>query len=245
MRSHGGGITCVQDIAGQSPSGREQYGAGSEQRGVNVARARAGRDPSTLAPEPAGELDELTLRRAQRGDEAGCRALVDRYQRPVFALLHRMLGPARADRVEDLAQETFLHVFRSLAGFAPLGPARLSTWILTIASRRAIDELRRAGRAEPDRDRLGGLAPGDAEGAPPARADQSAYQSALAAEVAAAVAALAPQCRAAFILRAFHGFEYGEIARALGCEVGTVKSRLSRARAELRRALRDEEDGDE
>ena len=60
---------------------------------------------------------------------------------------HVVLQLARRDRVEDLAQETFLSVFRSLGQFAPLGPARLSSWILTIASRRAIDELRRAGEA--------------------------------------------------------------------------------------------------
>jgi RNA polymerase sigma-70 factor (ECF subfamily) len=206
---------------------------------VNVAGARADRDAPTPAIEPAAELDELTLRRAQRGEQAACRALVERYQRPVFALLRRMLGAARDDRAEDLAQETFLHVFRSLAGFAPLGPARLSTWILTIASRRAVDELRRSGRA-------GQTEELDAAAlVSPARADEGARRSALAGQVAAAVAALPPEYRAAFLLRAYHGFDYGEIARALDCEIGTVKSRLNRARAELRRALRDEEDGDE
>jgi len=203
-----------------------------------VAGARADRDVPTLAIEPANEIDELTLRRAQRGDQAACRALVERYQRPVFGLLHRMLGPARSDRVEDLAQETFLHVFRSLAAFAPLGPARLSTWILTIASRRAVDELRRSGRTGETADL------DEAQVASTERADEGARRSALAARVAAAVAALAPEYRAAFLLRAYHGFDYGEIARALECEIGTVKSRLSRARAELRRALR-EDDGDE
>ena len=203
-----------------------------------MAGARADRDTWTLAIEPAAELDELTLRRAQRGEEVACRALVERYQRPVFALLHRMVGAPRADRVEDLAQETFLHVFRSLAAFAPLGPARLSTWILTIASRRAVDELRRSGRAgetaELEESAL----------VSPAQTDEGARRSALAARVAAALAALAPEYRAAFLLRAYHGFDYGEIARALECEIGTVKSRLSRARAELRRALRDEDDDD-
>jgi RNA polymerase sigma-70 factor (ECF subfamily) len=206
---------------------------------VNVAGVRADRGTPTPAIESAAELDELTLRRAQRGEQAACRALVERYQRPVFALLHRMLGPAADDRVEDLAQETFLHVFRSLAGFAPLGPARLSTWILTIASRRAVDELRRSGRAKETQELE------EAALASPARADDGARRSALAGRVAEALAALAPEYRAAFLLRAYHGFDYGEIARALECEIGTVKSRLNRARAELRRALREEEDGDE
>ncbi|HKE13731.1 MAG TPA: sigma-70 family RNA polymerase sigma factor, partial [Kofleriaceae bacterium] len=252
-----------------------------------MARARADRDSSPPAIEPAAELDALTLRRAQRGEQAACRALVERYQRPVFALLHRMVGAGRADRVEDLAQETFLHVFRSLAGFAPLGPARLSTWILTIASRRAVDELRRSGRA----DRASRSAPaagsasalemememememdmemvtaapspslssssswsssssssgsrGRVEAVSPSRADEGARHAALAARVTAAVAALAPEYRAAFLLRVYHGLEYGEIARALECEVGTVKSRINRARAEVRRALEADDEPD-
>jgi RNA polymerase sigma-70 factor (ECF subfamily) len=197
---------------------------------VSVARARSDSDAENRPAEPRAELDELSLRRAQRGEPAACRALVERYQRPVFALLHRMLGQGRRHRVEDLAQDTFLHVFRALAGFAPLGPARLSTWILTIASRRAIDELRRSERS--------GEVPLDgADAISPAGADDGARQAALAAQVASAVAELAPEYRAAFLLRAYHGLEYGEIARALDIDLGTVKSRLARARAELRRAL--------
>src|SRR5690349_21305814 len=87
------------------------------------------------------ELDELTLARAQRGDEASCRSMVGRYQGPVFAMLGRRLGSDGL--VEDLAQETFLRVFRALPGFRPAGRARLSSWILTIATRLALDELRR------------------------------------------------------------------------------------------------------
>lgn len=199
---------------------------------MSVARARAGGERSGAA-ESVAELDELTLRRAQRGDQAACRSLVERYQRPVFGLLHRMLGSGRSDRIEDLAQETFLHVFRSLAGFAPLGPARLSTWILTIASRRAVDELRRETRSA----ELRGAPPGDDDAISPARADDRAHESALARAVAGAVAKLSPEYRAAFLLRTYHGLEYADIARALEVDVGTVKSRLARARAELRRAL--------
>ncbi|HUS68356.1 MAG TPA: sigma-70 family RNA polymerase sigma factor [Kofleriaceae bacterium] len=206
-----------------------------------MAEARTGQD-AEAGRDPAPELDELTLRRAQRGEPAACRALVERYERPVFALLHRMLGVRHRHRVEDIAQETFLGVFRSLSGFAPLGPARLSTWILTIATRRAIDELRRAEAAggEPavlrDEDAVG-----------TSRADEGARRAALGARVAAAVGALPADFRAAFLLREVHGLEYAEIARALEVDLGTVKSRLSRARAALREALADleeERDGD-
>jgi RNA polymerase sigma-70 factor, ECF subfamily len=201
---------------------------------VNVAEARRESEGGPAAP---AELDELTLRRAQRGEPAACRALVERYQRPVFALLHRMMGAARRDRVEDLAQETFLSVFRSLGQFAPLGPARLSSWILTIASRRAIDELRRGGEAT-------AALEGDLV-VSPARADDRARRRDLGRRVERAVGELAPEYRAAFLLREMHGLEYAEIARALSIDLGTVKSRLARARAALRASLADlEEDGD-
>ncbi len=83
---------------------------------------------TTQASAARQELDELTLRRAQRGEAQACRALVEAYQRPVFAIVSRMLAPAglRA-RSEDLAQETFLRVFRALPRFELGGPARLST----------------------------------------------------------------------------------------------------------------------
>ncbi len=182
------------------------------------------------APGPR-ELDELTLRRAQRGEDAACTALVERYQRAVFALLGRMVGTRRAAVVEDLAQDAFLDVFRALPGFRPDGGARLSTWILTIATRRAIDELRRP-RRDGDDAALAGLADARA-----ARGDAAVHRAELGRAIERAIAALSPDHRAAFLLREYHGLDYAEIAAALAVDVGTVKSRLSRARAALRAAL--------
>ena len=99
---------------------------------------------SPASTERDRELDEETLRRAQAGDQSAQAALIERYQRPVFALLSRMVG-ADPELVEDLAQETFLRVLGALAGFDPRGEARLVTWILTIAGHLAIDHLRSAG----------------------------------------------------------------------------------------------------
>jgi RNA polymerase sigma-70 factor, ECF subfamily len=181
------------------------------------------------ASPPALELDEVTLRRAQRGDDDAFRRLVRCYQDRVFALLSRMLGPGRRAAVEDLAQETFLDVFRALGRFSSLGPARLSTWILTIASRRAIDELRRRPPAAEPLD--------DHPVAAGAGADDRARRLRLAAAIQQAIADLSPEYRAAFLLREYHGLDYADIARALDIDPGTVKSRLSRARAALRRTL--------
>ncbi len=181
-----------------------------------------------LAPmSPSTELDAATLRRAAHGDAAAARALVELYQARVFALVSRMLAGRGRATVEDAAQDTFLHVFRQLAAFDADGPARLSTWILTIAARRAIDELRRQRPTLlPELDRA-------SEG----RADERALRRELASAIEAALRELSPELRAAFLLREYHGLEYAEIAGALGIDLGTVKSRLSRARAALRERL--------
>jgi len=183
----------------------------------------AAKAPPTREPD---ELDELTLARAQRGEPAACTALVRRHQQQVGALVSRMLTPSgRRAAVDDVAQETFLRVFRALPGWDPRGGARLSTWILTIATRAAIDELRRRPAGEP--------LP-DAVEAPPA---PSIELRALGRAIERALGELAPEYRAVFLLREFHELTYDEIGRALELDVGTVKSRLSRARAALRTAL--------
>jgi len=179
------------------------------------------------------ELDDLTLARAQRGEESAWRALVERYQRPVFALLSRMLSPAaRRDRVEDLAQDTFLRAFRALPAFDRAAAGRLSSWLLTIATRLALDELRQRRPA--------------AEPLPAAHAQvtgaTSPDQRLLGEVVTRAVEGLSPDHRAVILLREVHGFAYEEIAAALAITVGTVRSRLSRARAELRAALAEVDD---
>jgi RNA polymerase sigma-70 factor, ECF subfamily len=176
------------------------------------------------------ELDEVTLARAQIGDRAAQAVLIERYQRPVFALLSRMLGGQRA-LVEDLAQETFLRVLRSLHGFDRRGPARLSTWILTIATRLALDDLRRR-TPRPEDAVVAGSTP-----AVLPRPDQDANRRALALALVRAVESLGTPFRAAFLLREVHGLTYEQIARALDIDPGTVKSRLARARAVLQRAL--------
>lgn len=186
------------------------------------------------APDPArahGELDIVTLRRAQRGEASACRDLLRRYRRPVGALLSRMLIPAGLEaHTEDLAQEVFLRAFRALPRFEPDGPATLSTWLLRIAARLAINELnRRRPQTRP-------VEPG-AEPAGGASADDAHRRRAIAEAIVAAVGALAPPYRAAFLLREYHGLEYAEIAQSLSLDIGTVKSRLHRARASLRAAL--------
>lgn len=171
------------------------------------------------------ELDDATLRRATRGDDEACRELVELYQSRVFALVSRMLSGRGRATIEDIAQDTFLVVFRKLGEFDARGTAKLSVWILTIAARRAIDELRK------QRPVL--LADVPERGA----SDDRMHRRDVALAIEAALRDLSPELRAAFLLREYHGLEYAEIAKSLSIDLGTVKSRLSRARAALRERL--------
>jgi RNA polymerase sigma-70 factor (ECF subfamily) len=178
------------------------------------------------------ELDRETLALAQRGDEHACRALVTRYQDVVFANLSRVLGPrGQQNMVPDLAQDTFLRVFRELRWFSPEGPGRLSSWIVTIAVRLALDELKRR--------KLDVLAPDEVAARLRDRrtTDQGVQHSEAAATVERALDALGPGLRAVLLLRVVEELPYEDISRQLGIEIGTVKSRLARARATLWQAL--------
>jgi RNA polymerase sigma-70 factor (ECF subfamily) len=184
----------------------------------------------------AEELDDLTLQRAQRGESPAFAALVERYQRPVHALVGRMLVGRGSPTVDDVAQEAFLRVYRGLPRFDPRGPARLGTWILTVATRACLNALRDHPRdvpaAEPARDV-------SSEASDPER---SAADRDLARRVATAMAGLPEDQRAVLVLRAYHDFDYDEIAAALEVPVGTVKSRLGRAREALRQIVAETEE---
>jgi len=188
---------------------------------------------TAAAARVAEPLDELTLRRAQRGDERAWRALIERYRQPVHALIWRMLAGRARHRVEDLVQETFVRVLRALPGFDPDGPASLSTWMLTIAARLAMNELRR-----PEAAALAALGElGEAAAPAGERADLRVERRQLAAAIGAGVAGLPDGQRAVLVLREYHDLDYAEIAAALELDPGTVKSRLARARAALRAHL--------
>jgi RNA polymerase sigma-70 factor (ECF subfamily) len=180
------------------------------------------------APKQAGheELDRATLERCQAGDPMAFRAFVVRYERPVFALISRIAG--RGPHVEDLAQDTFLRAFRALPDFDLDGPARPSTWLLTIATRLALDARRKKTPAL-----LAVLPEAVNTTTPEHESSRAELQKAL----LRAIEALPDDQRAAFVLAEFHGFGGKEIAEALGVAENTVKTRLFRAREKLGRAL--------
>ncbi len=172
------------------------------------------------------ELDEITLARARRGDRGGCAQFVTFHQRLVFAAIGRIVGPGFGQTlVEDLAQEAFLRALRALPRFDPSGPAQVSTWLLTIATRVALSHLRRRRiETEP-------MTPADEPAAHPYDRIDARQR------ILRAAATLTPEQRAVFVLRDVHGLTETEVAAALELEVSAAKSRLHRARARMRRAL--------
>jgi RNA polymerase sigma-70 factor (ECF subfamily) len=168
-------------------------------------------------------------------DQLAFRAFVVRYERPVFALLSRLLG--HGPHVEDLAQEAFLRAFRAFPAFDLTGPATPSTWLLTIATRLALDLKKRAviqtspieSVAQDGRAPEQAIAPGTPE--------TERQRRELGIAISRAADRLPDEQRAAFVLAEFHGLSTAEIAHALDVNENTAKTRLFRARAALREAL--------
>lgn len=191
--------------------------------------------PQASAPRRAAsaELDRATLVLCRAGDAAAFRAFVVRYERAVFACLSRMVG--RGPHVEDLAQEVFLRAFRAFSTFDVDAEAKASTWLLTIATRIALDaRKRRVLPSEP-------LEEGSASVriAHVATPETERARSEIARRIERAASELPDDQRAAFVLAEFHGFSMGEIAAAMGCAEATAKTRLFRARERMRASLGD------
>jgi RNA polymerase sigma-70 factor (ECF subfamily) len=177
------------------------------------------------------ELDRATLVRCTSRDPMAFRAFVVRYERPVFALLSRLLG--RRPELEDLAQETFLRAFRAFPTFEVDAGARPSTWLLTIATRLSLDFRKRRNRSEEPF----AVAPEVPDETTP---ETERARRALGRAIEGAAARLSDDQRAAFVLAEYHGLSMLEIARALDVPEATAKTRLFRARDAMRAALKGE-----
>jgi RNA polymerase sigma-70 factor, ECF subfamily len=191
-----------------------------------------------LALIPASDHDLIAL--ARTGSEKAYRELLDRYQRPVFSLIYRMVRDRELS--EDLAQETFVKVFNHLERFNP--KYKFSSWVFKIASNLAIDTLRKRG---PELVSLDGSR--NASSAEEMEATRITVESGdenpeefleakeLGEEIERAIGELRADYRTAILLRHVEGRPYEEIAEIMGVPLGTVKTYIHRARAELRTSL--------
>jgi RNA polymerase sigma factor (sigma-70 family) len=159
---------------------------------------------------------------------------VEEHSTRVHRLAYRLTGN-RAD-AEDLTQEVFVRVFRSFESFdwARTRPGSVEAWLHRITTNLFLDSARRRSRI-----RFDPIAEGIDTKAPlrVAASDRRVMDSLFDPDVEAALTALNPELRAAVVLCDVEGLSYEEIARVLGVRMGTVRSRIHRGRAQLRKAL--------
>jgi RNA polymerase sigma-70 factor (ECF subfamily) len=191
-----------------------------------------------LTWQDVGGREAALVQRCAAGDEDACAALVDEHQRLVYQLALHLLGDH--DEALDLSQEVFLRVFRTIHRFR--GQSALRTWIYRIAINQARNRMRWWRRRRrglqvslDDHVRAHGELPSESTATSPERVYR---QKEVAGRIWQALEALPFDQKSAIVLREIDGLSYDEIAFSLGVAVGTVKSRLARARESLRGELR-------
>ena len=172
--------------------------------------------------------DAELLERIRAGDGAAFDQIVDRYERRVFAIAVRICR--HHEDARDVTQDVFVTALRSLGSFR--GDAQLSTWLHRVTVNASLDLVRRRQRREgPDLEEIGER-PASEPGP-----EVAAIESVRAREVHRALGRIPPDQRAVIALHDLQGLDYSEVADALEVPVGTVKSRLHRARLALAREL--------
>jgi RNA polymerase sigma-70 factor, ECF subfamily len=188
-----------------------------------------------------GDADALLVERVKRGDVSAFEMLVVKYQRRIERLVGRMVRDV--DLVQDIAQETFIRAYRALPQFR--GESAFYTWLYRIAVNTAKKAL-----MEKKRDPLvfEGAMVSTEEGEEPSRVENELTDGEtpetvlasrqVAATVNAAIDALSEDLRQAIVLREIEGLSYEEIADVMNCPIGTVRSRIFRAREAIAVKLR-------
>jgi RNA polymerase sigma-70 factor, ECF subfamily len=201
--------------------------------------------PATAASKPVhegtqAEPDDCTLvERCQAGELTAYELLVGRYRQRVYSLAYGMLRNEQ-DAV-DLSQETFVKAWQAIRGFRK--NASFYTWLYRITTNLCIDFVRKRDRrptvpfeeaVDPDSDV-------DVEIAPSSQPSPSeeVRRKELREQIDAALQELSPEHRVVIQLREYEGLDYAEIAKAVGCQIGTVMSRLHYARKHLQKLLKE------
>ena len=184
------------------------------------------------------EIDQELVERAQRGDKRAFGLLVEKYQRKLGRLLSRMIrDPAE---VEDVVQEAFIKAYRALPNFR--GDSAFYTWLYRIGINTAKNYLVSMGRrprvtAEIELEDAENFEDGD-DLRTIATPETELMSKQVAQNVNETVSALPEELRTAITLREIEGLSYEEIATLMGCPIGTVRSRIFRARETIAEKLR-------
>lgn len=193
--------------------------------------------PGDSSAKQLDPLDHELVRRVQLGERAAFDVLVRRYQHRVIAVISRYIGD-RAE-AEDVAQDSFIRAYRAIGGFR--GDAQFYTWLHRIAINTAKNHLVAMKRRPPTDD----IDVVDAEQFDAALAlretdtpERELMRQEVEQTVMRAVNALPDELRQAITLREVEGLAYDEIAQQLGCPIGTVRSRIFRAREAIDKQLR-------
>ncbi len=180
--------------------------------------------------------DEELMMRVRDDDMDAYDLLIKRYEKRLLNFIYRLLQGL--DEAEDLFQETFLRVFRSRKRYR--AKANFSTWLYRIASNLCIDRLRKSGRQKTtslDQELQNGRSRYDVLPDYSLAPDVVMEREELQIEIQTALSSLPVHQRIVVIMSEYQGLNYFQIATALGCSVGTVKSRVHRARKQLKQVL--------
>jgi RNA polymerase sigma-70 factor (ECF subfamily) len=184
------------------------------------------------------EADQILVERVQRGDKKAFELLVAKYQRKIFRLLSRLIrDPAE---IEDVAQEAFIKAYRALPNFR--GESAFYTWLYRIAINTAKNFLVAQGRRAPTTTEAAVDEAETFDDADELRdvntPDSMLLSKQVGAAVNRAIDRLPEDLRTAIVLRELEGLSYEEIAETMNCPIGTVRSRIFRAREAIANELR-------
>ena len=184
------------------------------------------------------DIDQQLVERAQRGDKRAFELLVEKYQRKLARLLSRLIRDA--GEVEDVTQEAFIKAYRALPSFR--GDSAFYTWLYRIGINTAKNYLVAMGRRAPTSTEVGAEEAEGYEGGELLRDINTPESLLLSKEIAgtvnAAIEALPEELRSAIQLRELEGMSYEEIAKLMDCPIGTVRSRIFRAREAIAERLK-------
>jgi RNA polymerase sigma-70 factor (ECF subfamily) len=184
------------------------------------------------------EVDQQLVERVQRGDKKAFELLVAKYQRRINRLLSRFIrDPAE---IEDVAQEAFIKAYRALPSFR--GESAFYTWLYRIAVNTAKNYLVAAGRRAPTTTQFDSEEAENFEDGHQLRHMNTPEAELMSKQIAATVnrtmEELPEELRTAIVLREIEGMSYEDIAEAMSCPIGTVRSRIFRAREAIAERIR-------